>query len=577
MTKWNILRSAAPALLVWVFLFATSVLVVAQPGQRIILESEAGRPSFDHGGGAHTLSSQNVRFQVVDNPVRSTIPNRLCPQPDGAACGWYKGFWVFGDGNFQKFDDDIRNLDASSLQNNYTYTQSGEYNAFVFLTEKYHNLIPPGMPKVKLTVPASVVAGGGVTPTVSPRMLFRPSQRAALEVNHPPRTSYPMVFASSFRPEDNPVAVYFFFNSLQNQRTGLRTPANLFRFTNVALPNYFEGQIAVDRFQTNDLSGEASQLHRTFDSCVVFSMQSIFLLDANARKAKNKRQATVVLSTPTEHRLFPIFSTLPIEDMPNDTLPTDSASVLMLVASYSPIEDRLIRDSIRNVALQFLDVDENMSIGDDRFIVGFNAMNLKIQASHDPNSLLPYQITDLGGGRYRVNFRLTICNQGQLPETRPSVTISDLTGGHYRENPVLLNFEGATFSGAMSGGEMTCVLDGFRINGVPNPYEPQCQPLEFSMITDLEGVQRLYSKDPRALKACVKFSLGTGLECSENEPLFKDELLENGKYPQETAAPENPDWLWLILAGLGIFGAFATLFGYYASQKKKKQSEKSQQ
>jgi len=95
--------------------------------------------AFDQYGGTVSSYDPTFSFTVTDDSI--TVPDLPCP---GSPCGWYKGFWILGDGNYKKYADDNDNLDAASKAlDNYTYAKSGTYIPVVYLTEKYNNDDPP--------------------------------------------------------------------------------------------------------------------------------------------------------------------------------------------------------------------------------------------------------------------------------------------------------------------------------------------------------------------------------------------------------------------------------------------------
>lgn len=175
-----------------------------------------------------------------------------------------------------------------------------------------------------------------------------------------------------------------------------------------------------------------------------------------------------------------------------------------------------------------------------------------METSHDPNSLVVTDIRDLGNGKFRVTFELSISNKGQGVETSPSIHFNDLSGGKFGAKPVLGPLGPGVitgWSGGMPGNAWTATLTGFQIPGVPANHQPSCRSLTFSIDTDADGVARLYQENPRALEACVDFSSGVG-ECSPNDVLKAGAFQENGKYPPlgEERGSNAPSCDWLLIS-----------------------------
>jgi hypothetical protein len=182
--------------------------------------------------------------------------------------------------------------------------------------------------------------------------------------------------------------------------------------------------------------------------------------------------------------------------------------------------------------------------GNAEYIRGIAVQKLAVLASHDPNNLFVKKIDTLQNNRFRVSFSLRICNQGEMEETSPTLFFHDLTGGHYATRPELIGMPSDvdTFW-RMEGGEYIVRLNGFKIRGVPQTYQPCCRFVDFSYETDAPGVQRLFKEDPRTLKVCVAFSDAAGknvVDCSEND------VLKDGDLPIPLP-DDNNCWLLFFL------------------------------
>jgi len=473
-------------------------------------------------------TSTGINFEALD-ATPNTVGNRLCQGVTDGNCGWYKAFWIFGDGNYLSFPDNITELDAPSRRvNNYRYSSAGAYQPVVYLTEKYHNTKPPEEARALLQVTDAGASGTYVE--LTRRLAASPDRKVDVDYNHSPRVDYPMNFVLSYRKQEPVEAVLFYYNSLYNSNTSNASPTDLFSFKKNEA-TYYQGTGFSPRVVNNLAEGIGASSGDFED----YEAPGTILDGLNA---KFKSRLTykvggfqgVLPEGMTELRVFPVLQTLPRTSMPANLLaelPTTRLpyfATILIGTEEVTDNDPAYAQLTKNASILLGPTSSlRLSPNSPFYIRGIQLLNLKMETSHDPNSLVVKEIQALGNGKFKVRLLLTICNKGQGSETSPTLVFRDLTAGKFVSKPVLGNIDGAipSWSGGTAAESWTVGLDGFVIPGVPENYEPSCRELTFSMETDAVGVARLYQSSPRALEVCVRFSTGAG-ECSMNDPLVKE-------------------------------------------------------
>ncbi|MFN0214297.1 MAG: hypothetical protein ACKVT2_08580 [Saprospiraceae bacterium] len=543
-------------------------------GRTVLGTFSANGTSAESGVSTPRLitEAEPLTFESLDAEAPPTVGNRLCQGVTDGNCGWYKAFWIFGDGNYMKFADDVSSLDAASRSIlGYRYFQRGVYKPVVYLTEKYHNDNPPEAARANIDINGAAASGTPIEPTV--RLATATDRKVDIDYNHSPRPGYPMNFVLSYRRTDPATAVLLYYNALTTPDFSTFTPARLLQYktsesafyqTSVFAPQIVE-DLAVGSTPPFVFGGPSilDDLNTKFKSRLLYNVAN---------------PIAPLTESLTELRVFPVLETYKMVDLPSGVLPPASSPASFVciligtdsVLSSDPARGRMIKNANVLFGNNF---NGSFSLGGNnpQYIRGIEIMNLSLDASHDPNALVVTDIRDLGNGKFRVTFKLMICNKGSGNETNPTLTFNDLTDGRYTSQPVFGELGGITpgWLGGGAGVSWSANLPGFQITGVPPNYEPSCRELTFSIDTDAEGVARLYQETPRALQVCVKFSGGDG-ECNPNDMLPSNKFQkEDGKYPllgeklpEGKPAPDpkpNGDWLlWalLILVLIGVIAYF---------------------
>lgn len=497
-------------------------------------------------------SATPLTFESVD-ATPATVGNSLCSGTTNGFCGWYKAFWILGDGNYIHFPDNLTELDAPSRTvSNYRYATAGNYNPVVYLTEKYHNTKPPE--EARATVNVTAAGASGTYVEMTRRFAAAPDRKIDIDFNHTPRVDYPINFVLSYRKNEPSSTVLFYYNALVSG--GTYTPTELFNYKRNE-PTSYQGsgygpvnQDALTSERTTQGGGSLLDLlNSKFKSRLIYSVNDFPGPFPEAM---------------TELRVFPVFQTKNLASMPAGLLSESPAVRLPAFAAIlignDPVSksDPAFNRLLQNATTLFganLPPDLSLGANTPQYIRGIELLNEAMETSHDPNSLIVTNIRDLGNGKFRVFFELSICNKGQGVETSPSVHFNDLTSGKYGAKPVFGPLDPSvnlSWTGGTPGNAWTATLAGFQIPGVPANHDPSCRSLTFSIDTDSDGVSRLYQESPRALETCVEFSGGVG-ECSKNDVLKPGAFQQDGKYPplseQRNDGAGKCDWLLISLIG----------------------------
>jgi hypothetical protein len=439
-------------------------------------------------------------------------------------------------------------MDVNSHQATYTYAKKSTYEPVIYLTERYHNDKRPDAARAAINLNGSTAPNA---PAVDSPVLLNPvSKRAAIDYNHDMRTEYPTVFVLSHANDVLTNRVLFFYNALEEN--GVLNPSEVMSYEKTEVPAYFNrgvdagpiyNNLTTGNFATTYPSNVFRLLGEQYGNCKEYNLNPYLNNDLTGGL--------------NEIRLFPVMTTAAFQP---GRIPTASTVLLSVVLGEKPLQS----DALNTVRAQLQalfpedqqpDISDNLqvSIGNGQeiasmYIVSVAQQKLSVLASHDPNNLFVTKIDTLPNGKYKAYFSLRICNQGEMTETSPMISFQDLTGGHYANQPVLLDpMTNVTVQWRMETGTHSVTLDHFDINGVPPNYQPRCRFLHFSIETDQVGVEQLYKESPKALRTCVFFSGATNetaTDCSENDVLKADDL----KPVPDPNPVDNDCWILFLIA-----------------------------
>ena len=520
------------------------------------------------------VSNTTVARPNNDILLRFSPPSPHSADPtDLADLGWYKAFWIFGDGTYWKPADDQQNLDVLShtATHNYAHTKTN-YPASVYLTERYSNDNPPPNNRVIITPNDNTIS-----PDPDPNSdELNGGRLIRLNYNHNPRPGYPFVLPITFSQKIGATRVYLFYNGFADATNGAASSAHTWiGFANEAnWPVYFRPKQGATTVSEVDVSTFASGrptylagLAARFTHCLQFDLSddAMSMVDDVFPPDMGGLRVFPELTTAMPP---PAATGLPITSMV-------FAAVVINGTGINADTDPKTVTRVSNLSKVIFGNDtglpaSNYEIGSDEFIADIDTLHLRIVASHDPNQLKIKHIYDLGDGKRRVDFSLQICNEGSIEEPRPTMFIKDLTAGQFTElrfleKPTPTSTDLAPTS---SPHEWKAILHGFEIPAVPTPYAPACRTVEFSATTTDAGIATLTVRDPRALRACVNFSLGEegNLICCENDTIaqgkFKDATGVYPPPPPPTCKCFGFGWWFCLLLALGLLGLLALIWKF---------------
>jgi hypothetical protein len=365
-------------------------------------------------GSSACLSSNQAQL-TIDRSTLTFDPN------DGAVKRRFQAFWITGDGNYLKFSPEE---DAASMATTYNYPQNGNFVATAYLTGKYTNRKPPARAVMNVPVSNTPVspqttgfnsrlgnAGLGTTPVVD---VFS---------NHAMRRKYLTTFVLSWPATVQATGVYFFFNGYQDHVAGVprRLDNNLIRYSNVEIPNYFDGKMDASKIRSTPVlnlrSGSIPGL--AFNSDYVDALNDkyhdVLYFPAETASSANMPRGF------TEKRYFPVLWTDSLV-MPVDTL----LNFYVLITGDAPINDNSPAFKLLNSMIGRLSPDLNsftplatelapsgQGQGKPQYITAVAEYQLPYLATFDPNQLTVENVVKTGADEYEVKLRLEMCNKGR--------------------------------------------------------------------------------------------------------------------------------------------------------------------
>ncbi len=518
-----------------------------------------------------TSPTNRITLEIKDNP------GSLDKHKDAR----YKAFWIWGDGNYRYFPHREKEEDILSYRQSYSYRKGGTYDPLVVLTEKKSNKQPPGrtIRKVDVREPVST----------------NPVDTFARRLNVPVKTadifSTEYLRAGSFytalvvsAPKD-PVntGIFFFYNSISDNRGRSHGPAHVHDTISVEIPKYVTDAGLPMRLGTmEEMKSEANgDLINMLSGNVYRNLADTFRnfifvpVDTRAMSAMPEGF--------DEYRFFPILKTIWA-----DTL-SMSNFMTLVVGKEPPVGDfydekRLANmgeilggffsfplfDFVSEAIIVAREEEENplrlgfaLTNGDTTEIYARGAARVKVPivGSIDPNELKVLKICPQENNRYLVTMRLEICNEGYMFEDSILIRIKD-AGNHFSniifpaaEQSKIKNFRNdiSTTNFHQWFFAWNQYLEGIY-DTLPNgstEYAPSCADFEFTVETDWAGVQKLQKGE--GLEMCVTFSLATVVkeDCGFNFPI-KEELVtqSNGFNCGDPCWCNWVCWLLIILVVL---------------------------
>jgi hypothetical protein len=510
----------------------------------------------------------------------------------------YRAFWIMGDGNFIPSGDHLeKSEDIKTLEINYIYSKLGSFNIYPVLIEKKSNGKPPGsdLRKTDASLPVARTADGEFIAPPPPLVKgtpftkrLTPGNRADMLNSEKIRLGgyeTALVTSTALPSSGTQQVALVFYNSLKTDR---RTP-------------FFAGTLFPIE-PTVLRANYTNTVHQTGDTSILLPQ---------LRYAANKQGYLNVLAQPieilpdikpdtfSEFRFFPLFKTKP-KDNPNslsystgipqlDRSAQGETQFLTLVlenvivnpdfksgfgtqvpllqtgqadvgSQLSAEERSRIVELLTSYFPQILEGMTPQELTDLRihntniYIRGAAYRSTAIVSSIDPTSLDVLQICPKGNGQYDVSMKMTVCNEGNMPEPVVRVDIyktnglqvidpkftdvQDLYNIGYNQQDTIWEFEYHNLDGAYNAvGE----------------YTSSCFSKPFSFTTDWAGVQLLKTRKGLTAKVHFESALILPVQFFDSEP-FSPNVPVTQEYGYKCGGSDKKDnwWLYVILFALGL-------------------------
>jgi hypothetical protein len=456
-----------------------------------------------------------------------------------SAEGRYKAFWIMGDGNLLFTPDGAvsdREADMATLSTTYTYHRQGKYDITTVLVEKKSNGQPPDpntraaqMDNVSLNNIPSSSGTPFNTRIVTPyRADILPSSKIRLG------GATTALAISTMLPQGEipPSVVLVLFNSVR-ATGGSFEKADLFDTDNnlkLSKPNYADADYRKNSstfLPNNFVTASSANGYRD-----VISMP----VSVNP----NKRIASF-----TEFRFFPLLVTKSVSPYISpssnavanlnttakgetqflalllENAATDSLNCIKTVSTQptfpiTPISEAerahiyyILKTQFRQLTIG---MDTNsLRLSNGMYVRGIHHQVVDVVASIDPTGLDVLSVCPIGNDKYEVDMKITVCNEGNIPEGKVEVDIFN-TKGIQILNPVFNNSN--TLNSFMSSPTSNATIPSWSFNylDLPGAYDysghyangKNCFDRTFSYKTDWAGVQALQTG--KALTATVTFN-----------------------------------------------------------------------
>lgn len=552
-----------------VLLPAALLLVSSLSAQTAIRFNNPGASPCPEGATPCSAPDNRVKFSVT---TQAPDP---APAPPSTIVPRFEAFWITGDGNYWDFpglNDDAESLAPSTT---YNYGRAGTYTVSVYLTGKYtdHNP-PPGADRQ-----VNVGNPNGATPTV-----FRKRTGSGdydFFTMHQLRKDYITASVLSYPASLDSTWCYLFFNGRPNGNSWREKPLK-YRKTDGEITSYYSGD------KNKIASYNAGDLATGFDGTTFtpqFANISSHFSDVLYFPLEHT-PATALTPGFTQKRYFPVFwADSSVAVVSPDTLmrfcaiitgprplPQGEGAKLSSLLEQSGFGALNAFTPINIVSSPILRNNKTSQTpngpGVYQYIQGVYTSSIEYVRAHDPNQLTVLKIEEQSPGKYLVTFHLEMCNKGTGATNAQTVELFDRQG-HFHD----FMFNGAPVSGVSGQPNHYRFEAGLSIAGIPEgEYEMRCESVEFTAVTDCQGIQSLWKGQNRqAIGVCVKFHEASETECGENMPIDSCDFKTDGKCICANAIPPHPCcgfcWCWALVIVL-ILALVLLIWRRYLRNKK---------
>lgn len=504
--------------------------------------------------------------------------------------GWLKAFWIFGDGNFAAFPDNGQKYEESTLDMNYTFAKEGSYIVTPLMIEKKTNREPPGRATRKVTVkgspgtaterpdasrPAPQQSGGATF-----RTELRGADRAALLPSSQVRLGgYETAVAVScpMPGQFTQSVALFFYNSVATIDGAPFSSGTLFKTGNVEIlpPAYLNRAPSFIPVSQLPLYIEGGRGRNTFGHVAVQNIQV---------------DTSLVPPNFTEFRFFPLLKTPKADSLGFNTgipeIDQRGMGKVQFVALIlqnlgveqngnevnfftgqgvvdsltGPQRERLLSlislhlpwltDLVNPTTLELRSpTGENTGV----YVRGVAQTQTEIVSVIDPTQLVVHRICpdSAHAGQYVADMTLTVCNEGNLTESKIIVDLLKQPGTSFTN----LQFDPNQISAQLSPTDPASIwkFEYGKNGGLAGAYESgqyvsSCFDVHFKATTDWAGVQALQQGTGLTARVHFTTAIVNAVQEYANIPLDSSAVTaENGYNCGDPTPPKGDHCWWIVL------------------------------
>ena len=398
----------------------------------------------------------------------------------------YGIFWIFGDGTFLKDSNYTYLEDTVSHQLLHSYPGHHNYSAVTYLTEYYSNHKPP-----HLTSPVSITITGSNFFVNQINKVIPINRKIGFITNHHNRHGYETVYVISSKPNNMSKRILFLYGSKVNG-SNANPVTDSFEFKRPHL-SYYSNLSKLKMESTinfDNLNG--TSFHLDYDSILIYSLTKTDLAYISN------------IGDTLEHRLFYVLKTN------SEMNENQNYRFLAILTSNEYIEDKKVLDD-ENWSKVSSHLINGKMLSDNEYIEDFYLSENPVLGPHDPNHLRLIKISKIDKDKYKFEFELEYCNDGDAPTNSIFIRLIDKQNEYENFTIEDVRFKGSTFSGNWNDHfPANDNIYGLKFDynlpykGNLNIPPDSCGFVQFVVNTNAKGYNYLLSRKSK-MKACVSF------------------------------------------------------------------------
>ncbi len=503
----------------------------------------------------------------------------------------YKAFWIFGDGNYKSFPDNgTKAEDEATLSTTYAYDIGDSYLPTVVLVEKKSDDRPTRYNARRVKVPTAATGNNSplkandtkprrdvVVPASEFNNRITSPATADIEASSKVRLGgYETAFATStiLPASGSQGVVVFLYNSVKLRDGGNFEAQTLFPEAELQRANYNNATTVFGN--TNDLPEPLkSIIPRFYKNVIIQPLQVDF----------NKKPSRF-----DEFRTFPILRTKPRDASGNlitgivglDTTgmgetqfvvmvidnaginptynPADESEIITLAGTNTPLTNSpseiahtwsLLGQHFREIKSLF--DSTTLSLNNGMLLRGFAYHSEQLVTSIDPTELRILSICPKDG-KYDVDMKATVCNEGNMKEELVTVDIRN-PGGILIQH---LACDSSQFTRPVAATTSDAMLS-FVYENLPGYYQAlpttghNCFDVYFSFQTDWNGALKLAAGGALVSKVNFKNAVIKPTQEFPNIPVETNLINEKTGY---NCGGGKDNCVWLIVLAFALFIVF---------------------